>query len=537
MSVSNEKIGHSMADNLPLISIIFLSFCYVASSFDEVSFLQCFSLQANSTSKTTTTRDDPTYTSLLQSTIQNLRFLNTSIPDPQLIVSPIHPSHIQAAIVCSQKHGVRMRVRSGGHDYEGLSYVSEVPFILIDPMNMRSVAVDVEQESAWVESGATIGELYYEISQKSEVLGFSAGTCPTVGVGGHVSGGGFGRISRKYGLASDNVIDAKMVDVNGKVLDRKSMGEDLFWAIRGGGGASFGVIFAWKMKLVHVPPTVTVFELEKNIEENATMLLYKWQNIAHKLQEDLLLDAYIGVVTPSSSLANKTINISFRALYLGGIEKILPLIQESFPELGLTRESCMEMSWIQSVLYFRGFSQDESTRVLLNRTQPSKSFYKAKSDYVTTPIPETALQGLWSKLIEYETCYMILSPYGGVMSQISDSETPFPHRSGNMYKIQYMVTWDSEEESSQHINWMRELYDYMAPYVSRFPRAAFLNYRDLDLGRNNNDNNTSYAEASVWGLKYFKSNFRRLAEVKTASDPTNFFRNEQSIPVLSPRSR
>ncbi|KAI6706091.1 hypothetical protein NL676_009053 [Syzygium grande] len=247
-------------------------------------------------------------------------------------------------------------------------------------MNMRSVEVDVEHESAWVESGATIGELYYEISQKSKVLGFSAGTCPTVGVGGHVSGGGFGDFSKR-------------------------------------------------------------------------------------------------------------------------------------------------------------FSQDESTRVLLNRTQPSKSFYKAKSDYVTTPIPEKALQGLWSRLIEYETFYMILSPYGGVMSQISDSETPFPHRSGNMYKIQYMLTWDSEEESSQHINWMRELYDYMAPYVSRFPRAAFLNYRDLDLGRNNNDNSTSYAEASVWGLKYFKSNFRRLAEVKTASDPTNFFQNEQSIPVLSPRSR
>ncbi|KAI6706088.1 hypothetical protein NL676_009050 [Syzygium grande] len=360
MSVSNEKIEHSIADNLPLISIIFLSFCYVASSFDEVSFLQCFSLQANSTSKTTTTRDDPTYTSLLQSTIQNLRFLNTSTPDPQLIVSPIHPSHIQAAIVCSQKHGVWVQVRSGGHDYEGLSYISKVPFILIDLMNMRSVEVDVEHESAWVESGATIGELCYEISQKSKVLGFSAGTCPTVGVGGHVSRGGFGRISRKYGLASDNVIDAKMVDVNGKVLDRKSMGEDPSWAVRGGGGASFGVIFAWKIKLVHVPSTVTVVELEKNIEENATMLLYKWQNIAHKLQEDLLLDAYIGVVTPSSSLANKTINISFRALYLGGIEKILPLIQESFPELGLTRESCMEMSWIQSVLYFRGFSQDES---------------------------------------------------------------------------------------------------------------------------------------------------------------------------------
>ncbi|XP_030514144.2 berberine bridge enzyme-like 18 [Rhodamnia argentea] len=528
-----------MADNIPLISIIFLSFCYGASSFDQVSFLQCFSLhslQSNSTSKTIATRNDPTYISLLQSSIQNLRFLNTSSPKPQLIVTPIHPLEIRAAIVCSRKHGVHVRVRSGGHDYEGLSYVSRIPFIIVDLRNMRSVEVDVEKESAWVEGGATLGELYFAISQKSKVLGFPAGSCPTIGVGGHVSGGGFGTIFRKYGLASDNVIDAKIVDVNGKILDRKSMGEDLFWAIRGGGGASFGVIFAWKIMLVPVPPTVTVFEVGKTIEENGTMILYKWQNVAHKLQEDIFLHAVIGVVIPSSGLANNTISISFEGLYLGKIEKVLPLIRESFPELGLKRESCTEMSWIQSVLYFARYSQDESPRVLLNRTQSSKSFYKAKSDYVMKPISETALQGLWNKLIEEETSYLILTPYGGVMSQISKSETPFPHRRGNKYKIQYMVTWDSEEESNEHINWMRELYDYMAPYVSRFPRAAYMNYRDLDLGRNTNVN-TSYAEASVWGLKYFKSNFRRLVKVKTASDPTNFFWNEQSFPVLSPRGR
>ncbi|KAI5332069.1 hypothetical protein L3X38_022197 [Prunus dulcis] len=70
----------------------------------------------------------------------------------------------------------------------------------------------------------------------------------------------------------------------------------------------------------------------------------------------------------------------------------------------------------------------------------------------------------------------------------------------------------------------------MAPYVSKSPRAAYLNYRDLDLGRNK-DADTSYAEASIWGLKYFKNNFRGLVHVKTLVDPSNFFR-EQSIPVF-----
>jgi FAD/FMN-containing dehydrogenase len=93
---------------------------------------------------------------------------------------------------------------------------------------------------------------------------------------------------RKYGLAADNIIDAQLIDVKGRILDRKSMGEDLFWAIRGGGGGSFGIILAWKIKLVHVPSTVTVFTLSRNLEQNATKLLHRWQYVAAKLHEDFV---------------------------------------------------------------------------------------------------------------------------------------------------------------------------------------------------------------------------------------------------------
>ena len=71
----------------------------------------------------------------------------------------------------------------------------------------------------------------------------------------------------------------------------------------------------------------------------------------------------------------------------------------------------------------------------------------------------------------------------------------------------------------------------MKPYVSKYHRAAYLNYRDLDLGINKKGN-TSYSEARVWGGKYFNGNFKRLAQVKSKVDPNNFFRNEQSIPLL-----
>lgn len=74
--------------------------------------------------------------------------------------------------------------------------------------NLNQVLVDVKSETARVEEGATLGETYDSIAEESNVLGFTAGRCPTVGVGGHIAGGGCGLLSRKYGLAADNVVDA-----------------------------------------------------------------------------------------------------------------------------------------------------------------------------------------------------------------------------------------------------------------------------------------------------------------------------------------
>ncbi|CAF2071036.1 unnamed protein product [Brassica napus] len=116
------------------------------------------------------------------------------------------------------------------------------PWYALSPTESRSVS---EAAKAWVQAGATLGELYTKISEASKPLAFPAGVCPTLGAGGHISGGGYGNLMRKYGISVDHVVDAQLVDVNGKILNRASMGEDLFWAIRGGGCASFGVILSW----------------------------------------------------------------------------------------------------------------------------------------------------------------------------------------------------------------------------------------------------------------------------------------------------
>ncbi|KAK9106018.1 hypothetical protein Scep_022862 [Stephania cephalantha] len=469
------------------------------------------------------------YNSILNSSIVNLRFLSTKTPKPHLIITPLHESQVQVVVICSRIFKFQIRTLSGGHDFEGLSYKSsqKLPFVILDLINFRAIKVDVEDETAWVQSGATLGQLYYKIAEKSPIHGFPAGIGTSVGVGGHFSGGGYGALMRKYGLAADNILDAQIVNADGEILDRRSMGEDLFWAIRGGGGASFGVVLSWKIKLVRVPPTVTGFTVSKTLEQGAIPLIHKWQYIAHKLPKDLMLISWL-------TKRNSTMQVLFLSMFLGNPKELLQIMQESFPELSLRREDCIEMSWVQSTLYFYGLVPfNGSLRILLDRTPTPRYSFKSKSDFVKNPIPKSALRELWRRASEVDNPFIFMVPYGGKMAEIAEYEIPFPHRDGNIYLITYEVDWTTQgdEASMKNIEWTRRLYDYMTPYVSKQPREAYLNYRDLDLGRNRIDGSESYEEAKIWGVKYFKNNFDRLVKVKSKVDPSNFFSNEQSIPV------
>ncbi|KAK4270837.1 hypothetical protein QN277_019606 [Acacia crassicarpa] len=479
------------------------------------------------------TPDNSSFTTVLESTAQNLRYLLPSMPKPEFIFTPLDDSQVQAAIICAKKLKIHMRVRSGGHDYEGLSFVSliEEPFMILDLAKLRAINVDIARNTAWIQAGATIGEVYYRISEKSQVHGFPAGLCTSLGIGGHITGGAYGSMMRKYGLGVDNVIDARIVDAHGNILDRAAMGEDLFWAIRGGGGGSFGIILWWQIKLVRVPPAVTVFTVTKTLEQNANKILYKWQQVAPNIDENLFMRVLIKV-TNSSVAGKKTVSTSYNALYLGGANKLLQVMKKYFPELGLTKNDCLETSWIKSVLYIAGYPNNTPAEILLQGKPSSKAYFKAKSDFVRQVIPETALNSLWKVFMQEDGPLMIWNPYGGMMSKIPESATPFPHRNGTLYKIQYLTGWlDGDKNMEKHMNWIRRFYYTTKPYVSSFPREAYVNYRDLDLGMNQ-FNETSFLRSSLWGYKYFKDNFMRLVKVKSKVDPSNFFRHEQSIPPI-----
>ncbi|XP_042041203.1 berberine bridge enzyme-like 8 [Salvia splendens] len=512
---------------------IFLLFCCLNSSSyaSTDSFISCLSTRNVAQSIIYTTLNQ-NYTSVLQEYIRNGRFNTSQTPKPTLILTPTDESQVGEVVICAKEASLDLRIRSGGHDYEGLSYTSKTPFAILDMFNLRSIKIDLTNQTAptaWVQSGATLGELYYKIWETSENLAFPAGVCPTLGIGGHISGAGYGNLLRKYGLSIDNVADAKVVDASGRILDREAMGEDLFWAINGGGAASFAVVLSYKINLVTIPNPVTIFKVTKTQDENATEILHRWQFVADKFDNELFVRANL------FASGNATASVTFLAMYLGNSDDLVRISAAQFPELGLEKQHCKEMSWIKAAMLWAEFPDDAPETALLARN-PGPSTFKIKSDYVTSPISLTGLDGLLRRIAAVGNgLFVKFNPYGGRMSEIPAAATAFPHREGNIFKIQYFYFWGEVgpgvEENRLQI--VRDLYDYMEPFVSKNPRKAYLNYRDIEIGSKSEGNGVeAYNEAKIYGEKYFVDNFDRLVRIKSVVDPTNFFSHEQSIPLL-----
>eukprot|EP00250_Pteridium_aquilinum_P021295 c25083_g7_i1 orf=112-1707(-) len=465
-----------------------------------------------------TTPSSPSYNTVLDFSIQNLRFTEPGVSKPAAIILPSTVQEVKRAWACIRAGSWALRVRSGGHSYEGISYTAPAPFAIIDLMNLNAITVNVAQKSVWAQPGARLGELYTAVATaSSSTLGFSAGTCPTIGLSGHIMGGGYGMLSRKYGVAADNVLEAQVITANGTLIKTVStVDPELFWALRGGGGGPWGIVVAWKLKLVNVPTVMTSFVMRITGKQALTDLVYKWQSAAPTAPPELFIAVYMAGINFTGTA---DMGASFYGQYWGTINQTVALFNSLYPELGLTASNCQQGSWLQAVANLGGLSD---TSQLLDKQQSSRGYFKAKSDYVSTQLTKAALSGAYDIMMKNTRGWMIFEPYGGVMPQIRSDAIAFPHRAGNQFVIQYQATWANDTGSPDNalITWLRGLYSYMAPFVTYYPsRSTYVNYIDLDLG-----------DAATAGKSYFGSNFAKLVKIKARIDPTNLFNQPQSVP-------
>src|SRR5215467_9995300 len=164
---------------------------------------------------------------------------------PAVIVQCADPDDVAPAIRFARDNGLEISVRGGGHNIAGYAVCDGG--LMIDFSQMRAVTVDLTTPRAFVEPGATLRD--FDQAVQAHGLATPVGINSTTGIAGLTLGGGFGWLTRRYGLTIDNLISADLVGANGKMLHASANeNADLFWAIRGGGG-NFGVVTQFELTL------------------------------------------------------------------------------------------------------------------------------------------------------------------------------------------------------------------------------------------------------------------------------------------------
>jgi FAD/FMN-containing dehydrogenase len=412
---------------------------------------------------------------------------------PQLRARCKTPNGVAAMVDWCRTNNVPFATRSGGHCYEDFSQSTSV---VIDTSLMTKVLPS--GDTATVDAGATLGKVYGTIAPKGFLL--PGGSCPTVGVSGHVLGGGFGFMGRSFGLACDSLEWIELVDPQGQIIQADAQqNPDLFWACRGGGGGSFGIATRFRFKLHQAPPIVTFYVDWYLTPGGAAKVMKAWQAWAPQAPRTITSIMRLGKQTSGK------INVHCSGWSVGSKSEVTS-------ELGnLT-------SVLPAVPHIRNPRTFQQLTTGVNPGSPT--YFKCKSDYVLTPMSDQGIATLINGVhnLPHDTIVPICDAYGGAVFDKAPGETAFPHRAGTLYCIQYYSSWGTSSSQTQtRLQHIRDLYDSMRPYVSG---ACYVNYCDKDLSNNSN-----------WPDAYWGANLPRLKQIKSTFDPNNLFRHGQSVPL------
>jgi FAD/FMN-containing dehydrogenase len=419
------------------------------------------------------------------------RLLNPSFDKhPALIAQPTGVADISTAIDFARDNGgLLLAVKCGGHSHSGQSTCDRG--MQIDLSAFRDVRVDPVRRTARVTGGSLLGQLDHEAMAQGLVV--PMGTVSHTGVGGLVTGGGFGRLARRFGLSIDNLVSVDVVSSDGELRQASAdVNPELFWGVRGGGG-NFGIVTSFEFQLHPMQRQVLggaiMFPLSK-----ARDVLELYGDYAPEQPDELQLDL---VITQPPGRAPGV--AGFGVCYSGdpsGADRALA------PVRGLGTPIVDSVAPVDyEALQRSGDISDP----------------RAVADYMKSGFVTSMPSGLVDALVEGfrpapdRTTQVVFQQAGGMIGRVSPGATAFAQRNalGNMMPA---VAWAFGADPSGHIAYCREYWTHLEPFTQGF----YTNDRDPELDGGNVASN-------------YRQNLERLTAVKNRYDPHNLFRLNANI--------
>jgi FAD/FMN-containing dehydrogenase len=416
---------------------------------------------------------------------------------PGAVVRCRGAADIVAAVRFAREHGLLLAVRGGGHNIAG-NAVCEGG-LLIDLSLMRSVRVEPASRTARVEPGATLGDF----DKEAQAFGLATplGINSTTGVAGLTLGGGFGWLSRKFGLAADNLIAADVVTAEGKLVRAsETENSDLFWALRGGGG-NFGVVSSFEFRLHPVGPMVLSGLIVHPFARAKELLAGYWQ-VASKAPDELTVWVVLRQAPPLPFLPAEVHGkevLVFAVCYMGdeasgqrALEPLRALGQPIADVIGMQPYVAWQTAF-DPLLTPGAYNYWKSH----NFVELSDGLLDVLTSYAARlPTPE---------------CEIFIGQLGGATSRVALDATAYPHRNAN-FVMNVHTRWREQADERRSIDWARQLFAETAPHATGGVYVNFMPEDEID------------RVASAYG-----ANYARLTALKAKYDPGNLFRLNQNV--------
>jgi len=420
---------------------------------------------------------------------------------PAVIVQPADAGDVAPAIQFARDNALEIAVRGAGHNIAGNAVCDGG--VMIDFSQMRGVTVDAGTKRATVAPGATLGDLDKATQQHG--LATPVGINSTTGVAGLTLGGGFGWLTRKYGMTVDNLISADVVTADGKKLRSSEQDNaDLFWALRGGGG-NFGVVAQFEFALHAVGPEIfaglIVFPFAQ-----AKQVLTRYRQFADAAPEDLSVWVVLRQAPPLPFLPQNVhgkevvvLPIFYAGAVAEGPKAVEPL--RAFGDvLGEHMGAQPYAEWQQAFdpLLAPG----------------ARNYWKSHN---FTVLSDGALDAAIQYVGKLPTsqCEIFIGHVAGAANRVAPGAMAYGHRDAK-FVLNVHARWDEAKDDQKCIAWARDFFNASAPYASAGAYVNFMTAEEAD------------RVAAAYG-----ANYNRLVEIKKRYDPENIFRLNQNIKPAS----